>query len=140
MAGAIAQDRESCQLWLCLTKNPLLYRSARPESDREARERFLVAPLVRTQSERRHKACVGQAVWVAQIVWNRSTRRAGARGGARVDKPKWVRILTITGGSSIAAMIFKAPPQFGQCSTSMSKTRLSSRAQLMRGVSPWAEA
>jgi hypothetical protein len=24
--------------------------------------------------------------------------------------------LTITGGSSIAAMIFKLPPQFGQCS------------------------
>ena len=30
-----------------------------------------------------------------------------------------------------AAMIFKAPPQFGQCSMSMSKTRLSSRTQLM---------
>jgi len=28
-------------------------------------------------------------------------------------------------------MIFKAPPQLGQCSTSMSKTRLSSRAQLI---------
>ena len=39
-----------------------------------------------------------------------------------------------------AAMIFKAPPRFGQCSTSISKTRLSSRAQLMRGVSPWPEA
>ena len=35
-----------------------------------------------------------------------------------------------------AAMIFKALPQFGQCSTSMSKTRLSSRAQLMRGGAP----
>jgi hypothetical protein len=39
-----------------------------------------------------------------------------------------------------AAMIFKLRPQFGQCSMSMSKTRLSSRAQLMRGVSPWAAA
>jgi len=39
-----------------------------------------------------------------------------------------------------AAMIFKAPPQFGQCSMSMSKTRLSGRAQLMRGVSPWTRA
>jgi hypothetical protein len=38
------------------------------------------------------------------------------------------------------AMIFKAPPQLGQCSMSMSKTGLSSRAQLLRGVSPWAEA
>jgi hypothetical protein len=36
-----------------------------------------------------------------------------------------------------AAMIFKAPPQFGQCSTSMSKTRLSRRGQLIRGVFPW---
>jgi hypothetical protein len=40
---------------LCLMKNPLLYRSARPESDREARERFLVALLARTQSERRRR-------------------------------------------------------------------------------------
>ncbi len=38
----------------------------------------------------------------------------------------------ITGGSSMAAMIFKAPPQLGQCSMSMSETCLSSRAQLMR--------
>jgi len=32
-----------------------------------------------------------------------------------------------------AAMIFKAPPQFAQRSMSISKTRLSSRAQVMRG-------
>src|SRR5262245_15136532 len=67
-----------------------------------------------------------------QIVWNRSTRRAEARGGARDGRPKWLRILTITGGSSMAPIIFKAPPQLGQCSTSTSKTRLSSRAELMR--------
>ena len=30
----------------------------------------------------------------------------------------------------IAAMIFSSPPQFGQCSRSISNTRLSSRAQL----------
>jgi len=30
----------------------------------------------------------------------------------------------------MAAMIFKAPPQFGQCSMSISKTRFSSLAQL----------
>ena len=79
-----------------------------------------------------------QAISGCQIVWNRSTRRAGARGRARDGRPKWLRILTITGGSSIAAMIFKAPPQLGQCSTSMSKTRLSSRAQLMRAGAPCA--
>ena len=32
----------------------------------------------------------------------------------------------------MAAMIFKLPPQFGQWSMSISKTRLSSLAQLMR--------
>jgi len=36
-----------------------------------------------------------------------------------------------------AAMIFKAAPQLAQCSTSMSKTRLSSLAQLMRAGAPW---
>ena len=31
--------------------------------------------------------------------------RAGDRGGARADKPRWVRILAITGDASMAAMI-----------------------------------
>ena len=31
-------------------------------------------------------------------------------------------------------MLFKLPPQFGQCSMSMSKTRLSSLAQLRRAL------
>jgi hypothetical protein len=48
----------------------------------------------------------------SQIVWNRSNRCAGERGGARVGRPRWLRILTITGGSSITprrglAMIHK---------------------------------
>ena len=37
----------------------------------------------------------------------------------------------MTGGSSMAAMIFKVPPHLGQCSMLISNTRLSSRAQLM---------
>src|SRR5262245_64100558 len=36
-------------------KNPLLYRSAWPESSREASERFLMETLGRTQSERRRR-------------------------------------------------------------------------------------
>jgi hypothetical protein len=39
---------------------------------------------------------------------------------------------SMTGASRIAAMIFNSPPQFGQCSRSISKTRFSSRAQLSR--------
>ena len=53
MIGAISQDRERCQLLFCLMKNPLLCALARPESGQETRERFLVAPLARIQSERR---------------------------------------------------------------------------------------
>ena len=49
--------------------------------------------------------------FVDQAAWNRGKARAGERGGARVGKPSWLRILTITGGSSIAARIFKAPPR-----------------------------
>jgi len=68
--------------------------------------------------ERRPSAAIGaarEAVWNTQAAWNRSSRRAGAR----VGKPRWARIRTITGGSSMAAMIFTAPPQFGQCSMSI---------------------
>src|SRR5215510_12811188 len=73
--------------------------------------------VARSESERATpSACVGKRFSASQFVWNRSTRRAGARGGARVGRPRWLRILTITGGSSMAAMIFKAPPQLGQCS------------------------
>src|SRR5262249_11972652 len=50
--------------------------------------------------------------------------RAGARGGARVGRPRCLRILTITDGSSMAAMIFKAPPQFGQRLMSISRRRV----------------
>jgi hypothetical protein len=71
------------------------------------------------------------SIW-DQVVARRSKDRAGRRGGARAGKPRWVRIGAITMGSRRAAMILKAPPQFGQCARSISKTRLSSRAQLMR--------
>src|SRR4029077_20108717 len=47
-------------------------------------------------------ACVGK-LFGYQIDRNRSTRRAGERGGARVGRPRWLRILRITGGSSMAA-------------------------------------
>src|SRR5258705_13804013 len=40
----------------------------------------------------------------------------------------------------MAAIIFKLPPQFGQCSMSMLKTRLSKRAELRRAVAPCAWA
>ncbi len=46
------------------------------------------------------------------------------RGGAWAGKPSGVRILAMTGGCSMAAMIFKVPPYRGDCSMSISNTRL----------------
>ena len=57
--------------------------------------------------------------------------RAGARGGARACGAGCVRIFSMTGASRIAAMIFNSPRQLGQCSRSISETRLSSRAKLI---------
>ena len=104
-------------------KNPLLCRSL----GRRAVRTGMKGSLGCRSPELRASGTVGlrwQAIFGCQIVWNRSTRRAGARGRARVGRPRWLRILLITGGSSMAAMIFKEPPQLGQCSMSMSKTRL----------------
>jgi hypothetical protein len=47
-----------------------------------------------------------------QAIWGRSNARAGARGGARIGKPRCARILAITVGSRMAAMIAKVPPQY----------------------------
>ena len=58
----------------------------------------------RSNSERAApSARVGNRFSAPQIVWNKSNRCAGERGGARVGRPRWARILTITGGSSMAA-------------------------------------
>ena len=87
MAGAISQPRQSCQFLFLLDENPLSYRSAWPESSREASERFLMETLGRTQSERRRLLTLASGFRLL-IVWNRWTRRAGARGGPRVRRPK----------------------------------------------------
>src|SRR5919108_546355 len=52
---------------------------------------------------------MGGAVW-DQAVWIRAKCRAGDRGGARADKPRCMRILAITVGSRMAAMIVKESP------------------------------
>jgi hypothetical protein len=67
MAGAISQDRESCQFLICLIKNPLLYQAARPESGREVRERSLMAPLARNSSERRPRLALASGFRVLRL-------------------------------------------------------------------------
>src|ERR687892_270568 len=140
MTGAISQDWESCQFPFVLDEKPTFVPGGSAGEGSGGKRKVSYGDARSNSEQAAPSACVGKRYSVAQIVWNKSTRRAGERGGARGGRPRWLRILTITGGSSIAAMIFKAPPQLGQCFTAMSKTRLSSRAQLMRGVSPCALA
>jgi hypothetical protein len=84
MTGVISRDRERCQFLFCLINSPLLYQAARSESSREAPEVFLIAPLARTQSERRRRLALASGFRLLRSFGNRSTRRAGVRGGARV--------------------------------------------------------
>ena len=58
-------------------------------------------------------------------------RRAEAVGGPVVGRPRWPRILSITGLSSMKAMTLRRPPQ-GQARMSSRKTRRSSSLQGMR--------
>ena len=88
MAGAIAQDRESCQFPFVLDEKPTVVSvGSAGERSGDAAKGF----LGRCSLEVRASGAVGldwQAVYGFQIVWNKSTRRAGARGGARVGKPR----------------------------------------------------
>jgi len=69
-----------------------------------------------------------------------TSRWAGAFGGARLGKPRWVRILMITEGSSIAARMVKGPPHCGQIEWSIAKTRVSHWAQILRARGEGAES
>ena len=57
---------------------------------------------------------------------------ADAISGGTDGRPIWSRIFFITSVSLIAEMILTLPPQTPQVSTSMSKTRLRSLAQVTR--------
>ena len=104
MTGAISQDRESCQFLSWLMKNPILDRAARPESGQDARETSFIQLLARTQSEQHRRLALCKRFSAPQIVWTRSPRRVGARGGAWVGGSRWLRILTITAGPSMPVL------------------------------------
>jgi hypothetical protein len=93
-----------------------------------------ITPLARTQSERRRRLALATGFRLLRLSGINRIAAQGSVAGRGWADPDGARILTITGGSSMAAMTFKLPPQFGQCSMSMSKTRLSSLAQLRRAL------
>lgn len=121
-----------------LDENPLLYRAD------SAGEQSIGAPKVSyraacSNSERAApSACFGKRFCFVQIVWNKSTQCAGARGDARVGglvrSDGWNlddhrRIFDrgddFQGAAAVGAVLHVDV-----------ETRLSSRAKLMRGVSP----
>ena len=58
----------------------------------------------------RRFGCVTEPVLVkGQDACNSGTERAGERGGARMGKPRRERILSITGGFSMAVVILEVP-------------------------------
>jgi len=63
--------------------------------------------------------------------------RAGMRVGSSVGRPRWVRILVTTGGSSMVAMKRRRPPHPAHASTSIKKTLFirSAHAQARRARS-----
>ena len=60
-------------------KIPMLLRPARAAQRLEAREVYRITPSAR----------VGNRFSAPQIVWNKSNRCTGERGGARVGRPRW---------------------------------------------------
>src|SRR5262245_12610923 len=101
MAGAISQPRQSCQFPFLLDEKSTVV-PVRLAGEQSGGKRKVSCGDARSNSERAApSASVGRRFSASQIVWNRSTRRAGARGGPRVGRPRWARILTITGGSSM---------------------------------------
>src|SRR5215831_5192664 len=92
MTGAISQDWESCQFPFVLDEKSANVPIGSAGERREAR----TGSLWRRSVELRVSRAVGlrwQAVFGCHIVWNRSTRRAGARGGARDDRPRWLALI-----------------------------------------------
>ena len=87
MTGAISQDRESCQFLFCLTKIPPLYRSARPESGWEGRERLFMELLARTQSEQLRRLAL--AGWFSAVGLS-GIDRLDAPGSAATREEGWV--------------------------------------------------
>src|SRR5215467_6514301 len=134
MARSYIEGPGRCQFLLCSTKIPLLNRPARPQSDR-GHTRNVPYRAARSHSERAaSSACVGKWYSAPQIVWNKSTRRARERGGARVGRPKWLRILT----HGVAIASEKEPQQTtcaphagaGAVSASVAKRLTSRRSSL----------
>jgi hypothetical protein len=120
-------------------KIPMLLRSARAAQRSEAREVCRITPLARTQSERRRRLALATGFRLLRLSGiNRIAAqgsvagRAGGQAQMAEDYDNHRRIFDggpstklRTGPSTKAqAMIFKPPPQFGQWSTSISKTRL----------------
>jgi hypothetical protein len=111
MAGAISQPRQSCQFpFLLDEKSTVVPVGSAGEQSGGAQE--VPYGAVRSNSERAApSACVGKRFCFVQIVWNRSTRRAGARGGfglayAREDPAQRISLKDVSSECSTMVLAF----------------------------------
>src|SRR5215471_7158763 len=111
MAGAIAQDRESQFPFVLDEKSTVVPVGSAGEQSGGAQE--VPYGAVRSNSERAApSACVGKRFCFVQIVWNRSTRRAGARGGFCLTmhgRARRSRISLKDGSSECSTMVLACP-------------------------------
>ena len=123
MAGAISQPRQSCQFPFLVDEKPTFVPGG-SAGERSGGARKVSCGAARYEFERAApSACVGK------LLRSVGLDRLDAPGHAAARRwPRWLRILTITGGSSMAAMIFKAPDtqrlreRFVSCSSSSSSS------------------
>jgi len=66
-----------------------------------------------------------------KLAWGGARHGGKRRPAPQAALPRWVRIFSITTGSSIQAMILTGPPQLLQVSMSMLNTRFRRCAQVM---------
>ena len=84
MTGVLFQDRESCQFPFVLDEKPTVVPVG-SAGERSGGARKVPYGAARSNSERAApSACVGRRFSAPQIVWNRSTRRAGECAGAGI--------------------------------------------------------
>ena len=102
LTGAISPNQASRQAHECLMKIAVLLWPIRAMQRSEALDLFPVGALAQIQTERHRRLALATG-FGSQAVWNRSSRRAGERGGAR---PRRHRIQKLSARLRTASLSF----------------------------------
>jgi hypothetical protein len=109
MAGAISQPRQRCQFPFLVDEKPAFVPGG-SAAEQSGGARKISYGVARSNSGREApSACVGKRFSAVRLSGIDRLDAPAHGAGARVGRPRWLRILTITGGSSMAAMILNHP-------------------------------